>query len=270
MRKRKINPNAIINLYLDGYSNQYIKSTCNIGDTTLYRTLRENNIKSREAQKIKITDFTVNTPEKAYTLGFLWGDGFVPKNKHHYPSFGIVKDDFNQIIDLFKCWGKWNIYDVQHPNRKKQGYATLSNTLFGEFLIENDYTIKSKASPTKILSNISEEFRCYFWRGYSDADGCFRINIKHRTRQFVLAGSFEQDWKDIELLFKQLGIKRYSIRRRTQHNVEKTKTYHNSIIETTNKFSIQKLGEYIYKDNIMMGLQRKYKKYQMIMSSYSS
>lgn len=214
----------------------------------------------------KIEDIKINIPEQAYTLGFIWGDGSLNKVTNSnliYPRIEVEKNDFDQIIDLFKCWGNWSIFYRHRKKRKEQGNACLCDTRIGWFLMINDYLSKSKVSPHKILSLVPDNLKHYWWRGYCDADGCFYVGTKS-TYQLSIAGSFEQDWSEAELLFNKLEIQTYKISRRTQQNVEKTKTYHNSIIRITNKKDICKFGNYIYKGN-EMGLLRKFEKFKLFL-----
>ena len=46
--------------------------------------------------------FTEYTPELAYCLGFIWGDGYIGKNSIHIE---IVKEDLIEILPVFeKCF----------------------------------------------------------------------------------------------------------------------------------------------------------------------
>ena len=210
-----------------------------------------------------VIEYHIDTIEKAYTLGFLWGDGHLTSSKYkdgnssdvHYVALEIAKTDLDKIIDLFSVWGEWNLSIRKRENRQEQGQIILIDKYFGWFLTQNDYVVKSNVEPTKILSLIPEELKPYWWRGYIDSDGCFYNNTTQYLNQFSLAGTFQQEWNEAENLFKSLDILKYS---KQYRNTGKSKS---STIRINNRKDITKLGSYIYSDNLPVGLERKYNKY---------
>lgn len=220
-----------------------------------------------QVDMLKIKDITIDSPEKAYSLGFLWGDGYLVSHSPtcKYINFSIVRSDFDNIFKYFECWGKWSIhYAAERRGHKEQGQATLCNRIMGWFLKENDYKNKSTVSPTKILSNIPEVLRHYWWRGYIDADGCFYYHHKQYLYQFSIAGSYNQDWQETMALFSLIGIKKYKVNRRLHTNYKSYKDTRDSVIRVSNSRDIVKLGDYIYRDGCDIGLIRKYEKYLVI------
>ena len=213
-------------------------------------------------------NYEINSIEKAYTLGFLWGDGHIKHYKIksgesniHYPSLEIVTDDMKDIIDLFQVWGNWKLLYRNRPNRRQISSICLFDKEFGWFLTENDYMIKSYKDPYKILSLVPEIFKQYWWRGFCDADGCFYKN--GRIVQFSVSGSYSQEWSSIVSLFEHLDI-RYQIQRIIH------KTSKNSAIRTSNPKNVIVFGNYIYQDNFHIGLSRKYNKFNHIKTEFIS
>ena len=123
--------------------------------------------------------------------------------------------------------------------------------------MENDYLEKSLKTPNKILSNIPNELVKYFLLGIIDGDGCFYYNRENYLRQFVISGTYNQDWNLFVEIFNKIGVEKYKI-----ENYKKKSEY--SQIKITNKKDIKIIGDFIYssiqEDNI--GLNRKYKKYK--------
>jgi hypothetical protein len=205
----------------------------------------------------------VDSQQKAYLLGLLWGDGYL--NYHGnvcYPFLTLIKKDFEDILSLMNCFGEWKIRSrrrlLTHHQEIMEAY--LIDACFGLFLDINDFKYKSIMSPTKILQSIPDEYKSYWWRGYSDADGCFYMREPPDSiYQFSFAGTYEQDWSELEKLFIKLNI-HYTIQRTQRKNENKY-----SHIRITSKNEIKKWGDYLYNrvyDHI--GLKRKYDKYCLI------
>lgn len=207
--------------------------------------------------------YFVDSPEKAYTLGFIWGDGRLTtfknngiKSNIHYISLEIVKEDLDKISKLFFVWGNWKFYYRNRVGRKPQGTIILFDKDFGWWLTKHDYLIKSNSEPTKILSKIPNKFKAYWWRGFTDADGCFYQNKKSYLNQFSLVGAHNQSWSETIKLFNKLNIDKYLVQNRIQNKKSKS-----SSIRLNSLPNIIKFGNFIFKDNLNIGLERKYLKF---------
>ena len=196
----------------------------------------------------------------AYVLGFIWSDGNIYENilKSQYQiSISINLKDKPDIENIFDKTGIWNKYEYENYDKrtsKKYKNFTLNTTnkKLVNFLIENDYLIKSICSPDKILETIPNELKHYFFRGMSDGDGCFYI--KNKTTQYSISGSYNQDWKSIKDLFDKLNVK-YSISKQI------SKKGKGSDIRVVNKNDIDIISNYLYGDIFdEIGLKRKYLK----------
>lgn len=196
------------------------------------------------------------SPESSYVLGLIWGDGYLNNKSQHYRiSLEMVHEDLCQLNNIFNTTGRWSESRRSRINRKPQlTYMTSNKTLYF-YLKDNNYEIKSGALPI-ILNNIPENLHNYWWRGYSDADGCFYINKKNHLKHFCLSSTYEQDWSLAEQLMKFLNIK-YAISRRIQG---KNKY---SIIRISNRKDVIKYGDYIYSGE-SFGLDRKFQKFNLI------
>ena len=200
----------------------------------------------------------VNEKEAAYLLGFIWADGYLYNGqKSHVINMQILSSDMNDILHLFQKYGKWNVYTKKAKGMRKQAtVVTTTNKMLYHFLKENNYEEKSLESAHLILEKIPDDLKPYWWRGYSDGDGCFYVSDK--AAQFCFAGSLNQDWKFVEDLLNQLNLK-YKIARR------KSKKGNSSVIRMSNRQDIIEFGKYIYNNYDGIGLKRKFDKFNLIM-----
>ncbi len=204
---------------------------------------------------------------KAYILGFLWADGYLDKCG---VNTTIKSSDFDNIYEIFINSGDWKQY---HRDRKSKqtGKVYKSSTIstFGiltfNFLLKNDYKIKSNTQPTKILKTIPEEYRRDFYRGYIDGDGSFSYYVGSNgttmSCKFNITSNLVQNWTFIETLFDKIKINHYKINRYERESGN------SSIIEICNKWDIIKLGDYLYQDCGSIMLERKYQKFLEIKNS---
>lgn len=197
----------------------------------------------------------VNTPESAYLLGLLWADGCVRKNNYHYNiDLSIITKDYKSIAKLFNYFGKWTIYKRQRKNRQEQTIIKTSNKRLFDFLVSKDYKIKSITSPHKILSIIPDNLKHYWFRGYSDGDGCFCFS-KPYNRRFSFSGDYNTNWRCIRKIFAKY---KYILQKRI------LKKHKNSTIFIYRKSDILNWGSYLYKNYTKdhIGYPRKYDKWK--------
>lgn len=195
----------------------------------------------------------VQTKEAAYILGYLWGDGWLNKNKNAYTIWICTIDNF--LDPILEKTGQWLKTFRQRENRQLSfNYVCASVTLY-EYLVSMNYKSKD-LSACKILNTIPDNLKKYWFRGLSDADGCFYTH--GYMKQYSIGSTYEQDWTYTENLFKKLNIK-YTIKRAIT-----PKGHKNSIIRFCGKQSMLAFGNYIYSDYDGLGLQRKYDKYKTI------
>ncbi len=205
--------------------------------------------------------FEVKTKEIAYILGYLWGDGWLYHQGSSYGIFICTTDYF--LNPILSATGQWLESSRRRENRKKSYTYQFSSIALYEYLISMDYKSKDK-SPDKVLKTIPDHLKHYWFRGLSDADGCFYIGKNKSIRQFSMAGTYTQDWKYMEDLLKELDIY-YKVVRTTS-----TRSHTSSIVRITNKLGVAKFGDYIYQEYDGLGLPRKYDKYIEIISGMPS
>lgn len=129
-----------------------------------------------------------------------------------------------------------------------------------DYLISLDFDRKSYTSPDKLLDKIPHNLKYCFYRGVVDGDGCFYIG--DNNYMFNITSSFNQNWKYVKSIFKELDIK-YNVVEK-EHKNKNGNISLSSVIYICNVKDILKFGDYIYEDfeNNSIGLYRKYLKYK--------
>ena len=218
------------------------KEMLNIGHRVLKRILVENNINRGSKVNIDFTDKNF-----IYLLGLLWSDGHVSKKTN---SLGIecIETDMLKFKPILESISNWSYYRRERQHKPVVN-AYITDKIFRDLLVENDYLEKSINSPYKIYSKIPSELKKYFMLGVVDGDGCFYFNKKQYARQFILTGTYEQDWSLFEDFFNDIEAKHSIIR-------VKNKKSGYSQFRITNKKDLIKLGNLLYNDMII--LDRKY------------
>ena len=129
--------------------------------------------KNYEGPTCNIEDFkNPSTPQMAYFLGLLWGDGSIDNDK---VRLRVVKEDGLVFYDIIKDLANFRTYDFQDKKNECRLALSivLSNRKLVKYLIEVGYKEKSLISPTKVLATIPKDLQRFFWLGFTDADGCF-------------------------------------------------------------------------------------------------
>jgi len=191
----------------------------------------------------------VDNPYVSYIMGLLWSDGYLVGNNI---GIEILKEDLDDIKPIFEKLGNFYYNERLRKGRTKTSaciqYCSKDIVnIFRSFNYEN----KSTASPDFNLMKIKQEDIKYFLRGIMDGDGC--INFSNKSPQIYFASTYEQDWKYLEDISINLGIK-YSIRRIINGNNK------HSILYIGGKKNSIKFLNWLYSD-FTFGLKRKYNKY---------
>ncbi len=222
--------------------------------------------KSYEGKGFDVEDFTkVRDPRIAYLLGWLWADGYIPKKKGvpQGINFCVRQDDGREFYEMLKGIGNVTINhrDAEKYNRV---YINMFNVSIAKYLVEKDYSLKSKVSPTKILKEIPDHLHSLFWRGFLCGDGSISVGIDAKgvfATTLVFCGSFDQDWSDLEQRCKDLDCK-FFIRRYVRQSNGNT----GSKFTIGSRHDSLRLLSWIYRsfNTDQLGLKRKFEKFQSI------
>lgn len=180
---------------------QNIGNLFNSAQSTIKRILTEEGItlrSHRESKKKYEYDETyfsqINTPDKAYWLGFIYADGFICKAENGNPILGITLAE-PEPIEKIKIALKSNLPIRSY--KKVNGYSDKSieyKIAFHSKQMVEDLEkwgcVERKTFKLKFPDFLSEELIPHFIRGYFDGDGSVYLHInKANNKEYVSLGA---------------------------------------------------------------------------------
>jgi hypothetical protein len=237
----------------------------------VYKRLHEMNVRMKDAgtqRKYCCNESyfdNIDTPEKAYWLGFIFADGCITKNRGSY-AFQLTlssKDSSHLIRFLTEVESNHPIYNGVvkdnrgkcFPNSKIQFY---SSSHFCERLVElGAVERKSLVLDFPNEDEIPEQYLSHFIRGYFDGDGCLSSTHRGKTNtpsDIIFILTFTGTYQFLSSLKKFLPLSR---------NIEVIQSSGNGKsfeIRIGGQQQIKRVLEYMY-DGATVFLNRKKDKY---------
>ena len=254
----------IIEKYLNGMSSLELAEEYNCQKSTICRILKRNGIERRKGQFESPYSYDehwlddIDTPEKAYFLGFFYADGCNDMKQNRIVV--SLKEEDEYLLERFS-----QFFKSDRPltvNNQKKGNIIFPQKVFtlrGKYICKRLSELGAVSQKTTILKwdieNIMKtELFSHFIRGFFDGDGCISLiyNKSGSCRAIIdfVGGSFEFMNTLKEFLEKELGISIY-LRQRGEHKYE---------MSFSKKDSVLKFKKYIYKD-CSICLDRKFQKF---------
>jgi len=211
----------------------------------------------------------IDSQEKAYLLGFLYGDGTITTYKEKTGriryltkiSVNIIdKDLIYQLREYFPFFNVGNFdYSKYNENSKKQIYLSKSSKELYEDLLSNGiYPRKSYENANELrLPNIKSELIRHFIRGFFDADGSVYRRAKRRNLIVIEFSCVAKEFiYEINSYLKTHDMKSWKIIVKPPKGKGKQTYYNLSFIKTS---EILKLIKFMYNDSTI-SLKRKAEK----------
>lgn len=166
---------------------------------------RKKNLHIKQDVHDYIADFSANTKESAYSLGFIFADGHVfysPKNSYGGVAINILSTDALFLDKPLLKTSMWHTRTFIRAGTKKpqKSYRIGSNDLYNFLYNDLDFKYKNQFFSQKIFDFLPEHLHRYFWRGYFDGDGCIYIpetKSQNGIRCYI-AGSHGFDWSFLQ------------------------------------------------------------------------
>jgi len=254
----------MLELYGLGNSIEEIASALNIPLTQVWRVLNKSGhitTKTSFDYRYKIKKYntdesqfnTIDTPNKAYFLGFLYADGNAHSKFYHIKLKLQEKD--NQILeDIKNRFGleqKILNSKTTNPNAQNQRALIICNKV-----IYYDF-IKHGIRPNKTFKLsfpwfLDKKLYSHFVRGYFDGDGCISFDEKRRSSTMSICGTNEM-CSELKIILKEsIGVDSQVSQDRNIFRV-RIRRYSD----------VQRFRNWIYKDSDLK-LNRKFEKFSYI------
>lgn len=204
-----------------------------------------------------------NCPHWAYILGYLWGDGHVPKRRGAIilgikeTDYVIIADSINRISNGRAC-----VYLRKRgqPQWSQCVAIHLSSVVLWDQLSALGY--RDKINQTAVLTNLNPTLHSLFWRGYFDADGTLRL--KEHGAEVSFCSCYDETWDAVTAWFTQLNLSKWRIER-----VISKQGHRYSKIHIERELDLAILLKYLYSPGVGedLGLPRKQTKAQDILAA---
>lgn len=240
----------IIKDYLENkLSQREIAKKYNTYQATIQKFLKRNNIKAREntvANRKYYLDINyfdeIDTPNKAYILGFLYADGCNNK-KYRTIKLSLQDTDVEMLEDIrkeMKIERPLSTYRKRHKNEKHKDAKELciQNAHMCEVL-EKYGCVPKKSLILQFPDWLREDLFSHFIRGYFDGDG--HIGRLGRGAHCNFTSSYDF----CTGLSKYFSIHIPEAKQKVSHGANNQAT---GILTSTDKASVKLIMDYIYQD----------------------
>ncbi len=192
----------------------------------------------------KLTDSQRNmTPEFAYILGVMFGDGYnYGRNKAHATGLGVIDKDFrDKFAEIIEKWSGKPPYLAEYIKRGRRYFiCLLYSKAVGEFILSYR---NLRCVPPEVLNAKEKGIKIMFIRGFADSEGYvgkYVIKISNKNTRLLM------EIKDmlISLGFDSNGLR---IRKCTTNGVYE--------LDISRKRNIK-----LYKENVGFSIRRKQEK----------
>lgn len=263
----------IIERYLEGETLRSISETYDVHPTAINYILKKYEVPKR-SNKITARQYyydicyfeKIDTPEKAYWLGFIYADGYIRSNADgSNKMFGLAlssndKQHLEKLNNTLASTYPIKEYAPSKGSYSKNSYVRLQ--IFGERIYENLLSHGVFPNKTLVLKppDIDDSLKVHFIRGYIDGDGCITSSKNEFTVKIVgivpildyIKGFIEEN--------NIAKVHKYYQRRKN------TEVYS---LEIGGNRQVKKMLDIIYRDSCIC-LDRKYEKYKELCDMYNS
>lgn len=209
----------------------------------------------------------INTPEKAYWLGWVASDGNL-NEKNKSITICIQKRD-EDVLKLLKniIGSDRPIFNYKSNNYKDKEYLTLqvsSKILYADIIRHG--VSKNKTKTVFIPDYLQGDLFRYYLRGYFEGDGNFYISKGWQSGEISIVGQSEKIFNQIkDLVFCQTGINGSLKRKKTKSNNKDSYIF---IYKLSGMRNCLAFLSWLYSGFEHLSLKRKYDSYKKELENY--
>lgn len=215
----------------------------------------------------------IDTPTKAYWLGFIYADGYVIQNQNGCSEFGIKLQarDHKVLEDINNELGgqhsiKYSHFEGYVNSYKSKTISDMANLrVYSKNLVSDliSHNIKQNKSTLPYYPIVEDKYFFDFLRGYIDGDGYMSDGIVTGNKSYstLVLGIVSSHREVFDYINEQIKVR---------YNIEGGISYHKGSYEIRwcTKNAMKLLDMIYYSDNVQF-LQRKYDKYKAIKAAIS-
>lgn len=219
----------------------------------------------------------INNSNKAYWLGFIWGDGYVghrvrKSGEEYQLKIDLSSVDSNHLeklkIDINSDYILKNyIYKTSYSKSSASTRFSIYNKHLGKLLIEKYGIFVGRVNIDKCIKNIEKKYHKDFIRGIVDADGSFSqyyLKKEGYSKYIFSITNSVSTLRFIENYFIKQGLINNKKRKLGQRHEESSTPIRS--IKFSGRNQVKNILDFLYKDSTIY-LDRKYEKYKNIMKN---
>lgn len=208
---------------------------------------------SRNKDTILTNEFEViDTPQKAYILGFILGDGCIAKNQLDLVEISIAYKD-KEVLEYIAKNIKANINFHMTLNRKTRTFPHCSIVKKIPHITKH---LGGRLKPERHYPRVRKDLQRYLLQGFFEADGCVTWGIRKDRSRIWQKISFTHHSKCL------IGLQTFLSNVLNISTKVLPKSHENAFVLTfCKKENVLKFLQYIYPDKTNIVLKRKYDKY---------
>lgn len=240
----------IIQEYEINHSTTNIANKFNVNTQAIRNVLRKNNIHILSQEELKKLNFPrnsnffekINTPEKAYWLGFLYADGYISKTNEL--RINLKKDDeehLQKFLNAIEATNTTIKYSIKTDKNKiyYQAYIGIRDKKIVNDLNDKGCVNKKSLILTFPKEKVPSRLYSHFIRGYMDGDGSIHYTQCGKAKKPNYRLSFLGTKNMLENIKHILNKDNLSL--------EDKGTYY--CLQINGNKQLEKIFEYIYKDS---------------------
>ena len=196
----------------------------------------------------------IDTPEKAYIIGYTLADGYISNNAI---EFGCCLADKEILQFVAEYIGANYTEDLTYiPEAKRFPRARIH---IGNSALITDFNKHCSSKENKHCPIIPKNLEKYLVQGFFDGDGCLTWGRRKDRNRLLQKISFTSSLKVLE------GIQQILLKQCAISTIIRPKSNENCfVLEFANKRDVLKFLNFIYPDDSFIILKRKYNKAQAL------